>query len=77
MGVVGWFPTVVIIRLSQPPAGDWLAGAWTELGNKTTTKKEDKLNSKESRLHSLTHSLTDSITHIFFEFSNSYQLSII
>ena len=23
---VGWFPTVVIIRLSQPPAGDWLAG---------------------------------------------------
>ena len=21
------------IRLSQPPAGDWLAGAWAELGN--------------------------------------------
>ena len=28
---VGWFPTVVIKRLCQPPAGDWLAGlgwAW-------------------------------------------------
>ena len=25
--------TVVRIRLSQPPAGDWLAGAWAELGN--------------------------------------------
>ena len=26
----GWFPTVVIIRLSQPPAWDWLAGlGWT------------------------------------------------
>ena len=23
-----------IIRLSQLPAGDWLAGAWAELGNK-------------------------------------------
>ena len=23
----------VRIRLSQPPAGDWLAGAWAELGN--------------------------------------------
>ena len=34
---VGWFPTVVRIRLSQPPAGDWLAGVWTELG-KTTIK---------------------------------------
>ena len=32
-GVVGWFPTVVRIRLSQPPAGDWLAGVWAELGN--------------------------------------------
>ena len=32
MGVC-WFPTVVRIRLSQPPAGDWLAGAWAELGN--------------------------------------------
>ena len=21
------------IRLSQPPAGDWLAGDWAELGN--------------------------------------------
>ena len=21
------------LRLSQPPAGDWLAGAWAELGN--------------------------------------------
>ena len=31
--VVGWFPTIGIIRLSQPPAGDWLAGAWAELGN--------------------------------------------
>ena len=30
-GVVGWFPTVGIIRLSQPPAGDLLAGAWAEL----------------------------------------------
>ena len=30
---VWWFPTVVRIRLSQPPAGDWLAGAWAELGN--------------------------------------------
>ena len=26
------FPTAVRIRLSQPPAGDWLAGAWAELG---------------------------------------------
>ena len=24
------------IRLSQPPAGDWLAGAWAELGNNTS-----------------------------------------
>ena len=32
-GVVGWFPTALRIRLSQPPAGDWLAGAWAELGN--------------------------------------------
>ena len=31
-GVVGWFPTVVRIRLSLPPAGAWLAGAWAELG---------------------------------------------
>ena len=30
---VWWFPTAVRIRLSQPPAGDWLAGAWAELGN--------------------------------------------
>ena len=30
---IWWFPTVVRIRLSQPPAGDWLAGAWAELGN--------------------------------------------
>ena len=29
-----WFPTAVRIRLSQPPAGDWLAGAWAELGKK-------------------------------------------
>ena len=29
----GWFPTAVRVRLSQPPAGDWLAGAWAELGN--------------------------------------------
>ena len=29
-GVWG-FPTVVRIRLSQPPAGDWLVGAWAEL----------------------------------------------
>ena len=29
---VGWFPTVMIIRLSLPPAGDWLAGDWVELG---------------------------------------------
>ena len=28
-----WFPTAVRIMLSQPPAGDWLAGAWAELGN--------------------------------------------
>ena len=28
-----WFPTFLRIRLSQPPAGDWLAGAWAELGN--------------------------------------------
>ena len=34
-GVVGWFPTAVRIRLSQPPAGDWLAGVWAELGKKT------------------------------------------
>ena len=31
---VWWFPTAVRIRLSQPPAGDWLAGAWAELGKK-------------------------------------------
>ena len=31
---VGWFPTAVRIRLSQPQAGDWLAGAWAELGKK-------------------------------------------
>ena len=30
---VWWFPSALIIRLSQPPAGDWLAGAWAELGN--------------------------------------------
>ena len=36
-GVGCRFPTAVRIRLSQPPAGDWLAGAWAELGNK---KKE-------------------------------------
>ena len=29
---VWWFPAVVRIRLYQPPAGDWLAGAWAELG---------------------------------------------
>ena len=29
---VWWFPTNVIIRLSQPPAGDRLAGARAELG---------------------------------------------
>ena len=34
---VWWFPTAVRIRLSQPPAGDWLAGAWAELGNVQTT----------------------------------------
>ena len=31
-GVGCRFPTSVRIRLSQPPAGDWLAGAWAELG---------------------------------------------
>ena len=35
VGVGCWcrFPTAVRIRLSQPPAGDWLAGAWAELDN--------------------------------------------
>ena len=37
-GFVGWFPTAVIIRLSQPPAGDWLAGAWAELSNISTKR---------------------------------------
>ena len=34
---VGWLLTVVIIRLSQPPSGDWLAAAWAwaELGKIT------------------------------------------
>ena len=32
-GVWCRFRTVVRIRLSQPPAGDWLAWAWAELGN--------------------------------------------
>ena len=31
---VWWFPSALIIRLSQPRAGDWLAGAWAELGKK-------------------------------------------
>ena len=26
------------IRLSQPPAGDWLAGTWAELGKKDSVK---------------------------------------
>ena len=38
---VGWFPTAVRIRLSQPPAGDWLAGAWAELGNEMKCGKFD------------------------------------
>ena len=38
---LGWFPTVVVIRLSQPPAGDWPAGDWAEL-----RKKEIHLYSK-------------------------------
>ena len=33
-GVGCRFPTAVRIGLSQPPAGDWLAGAWAELGKK-------------------------------------------
>ena len=37
---VRWFPTVVRIRLSQPPAGDWLAGAWAELGNRVSITYE-------------------------------------
>ena len=32
-GVWCRFPTVVKIRLSQAPAGDWLAGSLAELGN--------------------------------------------
>ena len=36
---VWWFPTAVRIRLSQPPAGDWLVGAWAELGNKVSNIK--------------------------------------
>ena len=43
---VGWFPTVVRIRLSQPPPGDWLAGAWAELG-KTRGYKDFKTGSVE------------------------------
>ena len=38
---VGWFPTVLRIRLSQPSAGDWLAGAWADLG--IITLEEDAL----------------------------------
>ena len=34
---VWWFPTIVRIRLPQPPAGDWLAGA--ELGKNESTDK--------------------------------------
>ena len=34
----GGSPTAVRLRLSQPPAGDWLAGAWAELGKKKTDK---------------------------------------
>ena len=29
----GWFNSVVRSRLYQPPAGDWLAWTWAELGN--------------------------------------------
>ena len=42
-GVVGWFPTVVRIRLPQPPAGAWLAWAWAELGNDLTLIKSFQL----------------------------------
>ena len=35
----GWFNSVVRLRLSQPPAGDWLVGAWAELGNKVSNIK--------------------------------------
>ena len=29
------------LRLSQPPAGNWLAGAWAELGKKDDDEKEE------------------------------------
>ena len=38
------------IRLSQPPAGDWLAGAWAKLGNirnEDYVRKKDNLKNKD------------------------------
>ena len=38
-------PPVVRIRLSQPPAGDWLAGAGAELGNNLLSNSPPNLKS--------------------------------
>ena len=48
-----WFPTVVKIRLYQPPAGAWLAGARAELGNnlgKNWLKAIDNMPSSSQKL---------------------------
>ena len=39
---VWWFPTVGMIRLSQPPAGDWPAGDWGELGKRRKKRKRQR-----------------------------------
>ena len=38
VGVGCRFPTVASIRLTQPPAGDWLAWAWAEFGKNNSSK---------------------------------------
>ena len=37
------------IRLSQPPAGDWPAGAWAELGNRIKTDILEEVNTIDKK----------------------------
>ena len=55
------------IRLSQPPAGDWLAGAWAELGNLNDLFSEnDKIHRMKTRAeekYKVQHANTERLKH--------------
>ena len=53
------------IRLFQPPAGDWLAGAWAELGNSELLKVVQGRMFRRTSEHFLFYNLETANSHCF------------